>query len=265
MTAPTTARARQLWRGPADVPTDLGSRVVTLGVFDGVHLGHARLIDRALETGRALGLPTVLVTFDSHPARVVGLLRDTAALSTVERRAELVWDHGVDEVCVLPFTKAFARLEPAEFVAEVLVSRLHAAAVVVGDNFTFGHRGAGTVETLRRLGERHGFRAHGVDLLRAASDDMPLSSTYIRDCLRRGDLDGARRVLGRPHRVEGFLSADGELVVAEHTALPAPGQYAGRLTTGLPVDVRVTEEGHLALHPSRPQPGPAGLDLLAAR
>lgn len=268
MTAPTTTRTRRLWHGLADVPADLGPRVVTLGVFDGVHRGHARLIGQALATGRELGVPTVLVTFDPHPARVVGLPRDTAVLSSIERRAELAWEHGVAEVCVLPFTKAFARVGPAEFVAEVLVERLRAAAVVVGENFTFGHRGAGTLGTLRRLGGRHGFRVLGVDLLRGADGATPCSSTYIRDCLRRGDLDAAARALGRPHHLEGYLAANGELVVPKDTALPRPGRYAGRLGsggTGETVDVEVTVEGRVVLRLPRRGPGPAGLDLLAAR
>lgn len=221
-----------LWRGLADVPADWPACAVTIGVFDGIHRGHAHLIERT----RAQGLPTVLVTFDPHPARVLGLPRDTAALSTAERRAELAHDLGVDAVCVLPFTRALARVSPEDFVADVLVGTLHAVAVVVGANFTFGHRGAGTVDTLRALGPRHGFTTHGVDLLPVS--DGPCSSTHVRGCLRAGDVEGAATALGRPHRVDGVFVDVTTVVTPPGTALPAPGGYlAAADGTKVPVEV----------------------------
>lgn len=262
----------KLWRGLSEVPADLGPRVVTLGMFDGVHRGHARLIRRA----RAFGLPTVLVTFDPHPARVVGRPRDTATLSTVHRRARLAWQHGVDEVCVLPFTREFASLRPDEFIDEVLVRHLHAARVVVGSNFTFGYRGTGTVDTLRELGARGrigndgaagegGFEVDGVDLLRAEGD-IRCSSTYIRSCVRSGDLDAAARALGRPHHIEGLRTTGDELVIDEHTALPPAGRYAGVLSCGQGVDVDVTAAGRVLLRADGGMAfaGPVGVDLMTA-
>ncbi|GAA4865017.1 FAD synthetase family protein [Pseudonocardia benzenivorans] len=239
-----------VWRGLGEIPDGWGRCVVTLGVFDGVHRGHAHLIGSAVRLGRARRLPTVLVTFDPHPARVLGLPRDTAALSTVERRAELAHQLGVDAVCVVPFTPALARVEAGDFAAQVLVGALHADAVVVGSNFTFGHRGTGDVDALRRLGEEHGFSTHPVGLLHAVG--TPCSSTYIRGCLARGDVVAAARALGCPHRVDGVLFLAGEVVgaevvVAEGAAVPAPGRYVGRLTgtVGRPVDLEVTAAGRL--------------------
>lgn len=221
-----------LWRGLADVPPDWPACAVTIGVFDGIHRGHAYLIERTcLER-----LPTVLVTFDPHPARVLGLPRDTAALSTAARRAELAHELGVDAVCVLPFTPALARMSPEEFVADVLVDTLHAVTVVVGANFTFGHRGAGTVDTLRALGPRYGFTAHGVDLLPA--DTGTCSSTHVRGCLRAGDVEAAAAALGRPHRVDGMFTDAATIAVPPGTALPAPGAYTGAVDdTVLALDV----------------------------
>ncbi|MDQ0379756.1 cytidyltransferase [Amycolatopsis thermophila] len=251
-------RRTPVWRGT--VPGGLGPTVVTLGVFDGVHRGHARLIGEAVGIGRDRGLPTVLVTFDPHPARVVGPPRCTDALSTVERRAELAGELGVDAVCVLSFTRELAAMSPLDFVARILAGRLRAAAVVVGGNFTFGHRGAGTPDTLRRLGHNYGFTTHPVDLLPLAG--TPCSSTHIRSCLRSGDVDGAARALGRPHRVQGVLGARGQLSVEPGTAVPAPGLYRGRLTDGEDVVVEVTETGAVVVRAARPRTGPAAVDFL---
>ncbi|MET9226231.1 adenylyltransferase/cytidyltransferase family protein [Lentzea sp. NPDC003310] len=212
----TAVREGLVWRSPADVPGDWPGCVVTIGVFDGVHRGHAHLISAAREVAGTR--PVVLVTFDPHPARVLGLPRDTSALSTVDRRAELGHSLGVEAILVLPFTRSLAALSPAAFVSEVLVGALHAEAVVVGANFTFGHRGAGTVRTLRELG----LEAHGVDLVDGCS------STRVRELVRRGDVRAAAAVLGRPHRVEGVL-AGGVLAVPLGTALPPDGPYLGTL------------------------------------
>ena len=211
-----------LWHGVDDVPATFGPCVVTLGVFDGLHRGHRRLVEQARAVGRDRGLPVVLVTFDPHPARVLGLDRDTAALSTIGHRAELAAQAGVDAVCALRFTRELAAGTPAGFAGEVLVTGLRADAVVVGANFTFGAGGAGTVDTLHELGRAMGFTAHRVGLLQAV--DAPCSSTHIRRCLRAGDLAGAARALGRPHRVDGHRLGDAVLLDGD-TALPPTGRY----------------------------------------
>ncbi len=226
MTAATATRAR-LWHGLADVPAGFGPCAATIGVFDGVHRGHVRVIERAVAVGLQQGLPAVLVTFDPHPARVVGPPRDTAELSTPGRRAELAGEFGVDAVLVLPFTAELAGTCPDDFVRRVLVEALDARAVIVGSDFRFGARGAGDIGTLAELGRRHGFTADGVDLL--SPEGVRCSSTQVRACLATGDVAGAARVLGRPHRVEGRL-AGGVLAVPPGTAVPAPGRYPAVLT-----------------------------------
>lgn len=229
------------WRGLEAVPTGWGRSVVTVGVFDGVHLGHQRLISCAVDRGRERGLPTVLVTFDPHPAELIRPGSHPARLTSLRRRADLVAELGVDAFCVLPFTAELSRQEPAEFAHEVLVERLHAADVVVGRNFTFGHRAAGDVALLTTLGRRFGFGVQGLDLI--TDDSVTFSSTYIRACIAAGDVAAAAAALGRPHRVEGVVVhgdhrgrdlgfPTANIASAPYTALPADGVYAGRFTIG---------------------------------
>jgi len=218
------------------VPSGWGRSVVTVGVFDGVHRGHRQLIERAVERGRERGLRSVVVTFDPHPAELVRPGSHPAALTTLERRAELVADAGADAFCVIPFTGELARMAPAEFAHEMLVDRLHAAVVVVGTNFTFGYRAAGDIGTLRQLGERFGFAVEALELI--SDDGVTFSSTYIRSCIDAGDMEAAAAALGRLHRVDGVVVhgdkrgrelgfPTANVSVAVYTALPADGVYAG--------------------------------------
>jgi riboflavin kinase/FMN adenylyltransferase len=250
MTALQDAGITPIWRF-GDAPVRLGRCVVTIGVFDGVHQGHARLIGRAVDLARGAGLPAVLVTFDPHPALVVGPPRDVAVLTTVEQRADLAGALGIDAVCVLPFTRELARLAPLDFVEQVLVRGLNAESVVVGANFTFGHRARGDIGTLNRLGRQHGLRAESVALLQAG--DRPCSSTRIRELIRIGDLTGAAEALGRPHTVAGMLDAASSqsLATSFHTvagtALPPPGDYHCLLDDGAAAVANVDGSGHVTV------------------
>jgi riboflavin kinase/FMN adenylyltransferase len=211
---------------------------VTIGVFDGVHAGHQALVGRAVELASQKGVPSVLMTFDPHPSEVVRPGSHPAQLTTLRRRAELVEQLGVDVFCVLPFTVELSRMPADEFVHEVLVERLHAAAVVVGENFTFGHKAAGTVDLLRRLGQRFGFGTEGADLVTdTKAGGVTYSSTYIRACIDAGDVAAAAAALGRPHRLEGIVvRGDGRgkelgfptanLSMTRFAAVPADGVYA---------------------------------------
>jgi len=225
--------------------------VLTIGVFDGVHRGHQQIIGAAVARARAAGLPSVVLTFDPHPAEVVRPGSHPPVLTGLRRKAELLADLGVDVLCVQPFTVEFSRLPAEEFGSEVLVEHLHAAAVVVGENFRFGHRAAGDVALLRALGARFGFAAEAVPLVRGA--DTAYSSTYIRSCVAAGDVVGAAAALGREHRVEGVVVRGdlrgrtlgfptANLQTPPHTAVPADGVYAGWLVRGgqrLPAAVSV--------------------------
>jgi riboflavin kinase / FMN adenylyltransferase len=244
----------QRWRGLDAVPSGWGRSVITVGVFDGVHRGHQQLIAAAVAAGRARGLPTVLTTFDPHPAEVIRPGSHPARLTGLRRRADLVAELGVDAFLVLPFTPEFARRTPAEFAHEVLVEGLHAAVVLVGRNFTFGHRAAGDVATLTELGSRFGFAVQGVELTTDdARDHITFSSTYVRACIDAGDVEAAAAALGRPHRVEGVVVhgyrrgrqlgfPTANIASPPYTALPADGVYAGRFVIGdrrLPAAVSV--------------------------
>lgn len=226
------------WYGLDEVPGDWGRSVVTIGVFDGVHRGHQRIIARTAGTAASLELPMVVITFDPHPAEVIRPGSHPTLLCTPGRRAELLDGQGADAVLLLPFTLEFSRLGPEEFVHKVLVDRLHTAAVVVGENFTFGHRAAGDVALLAELGEKYDFTAEGLPLL--ADDGITVSSSDIRQKLAAGDVAGAAGYLGRMHRVEGVVVPGhrrgkalgfptANLETFPHTAIPADGVYAGWL------------------------------------
>lgn len=226
------------WRGVEQIPAGWGRCVLTIGVFDGVHRGHQALISQAVAEGDRLGLPTVVMTFDPHPAEVVRPGSHPAMLTTLRRRAELVDELGVDAFLVVPFTPALQTVPAEEFVHDMLVESLHVASVVVGENFHFGHRGAGTVALLRELGPRFGFTATGIGLV-TGDPQLTVTSTYVRACVAAGDVAAAAAALGRPHRVEGVV-VHGEgrggselgfptanLEVTAYAAVPADGIYAG--------------------------------------
>ncbi len=226
----------QRWRSLDAVPPGWGRCVLTIGVFDGVHRGHAEIIGRAVDLAAGRGVPSVLLTFVPHPSEVVRPGSHPPMLTTLVRRAELVEQLGVDVFCALPFTLEFSRLTPAEFVHEALVAHLHAAEVVIGENFRFGHRAAGDVATLSTLGQTFGFSVHGIPLLR--DDDTPISATFVRSCVQAGDVITAAHALGRPHRVDGIVERGDQrgrdlgfptvnLRTDEWAAVPADGVYAG--------------------------------------
>jgi riboflavin kinase/FMN adenylyltransferase len=230
----------QRWRGLEAVPPGWGRCVATIGVFDGVHRGHQQIIGRAVERARELHRPAVVITFDPHPAEVVRPGTHPTALTTPHHKAELVEALGADVLCLLPFTLEFSRMSPKEFAHAVLVERLHAATVVVGDNFRFGHGAAGGLDSLVTLGAEFGFAAEGVPLL--TENGTTISSTFVRACVDAGDVATAARALGRPHRVEGIVvrgDARGReigfptanLQTVPYAAVPADGVYAGHLIT----------------------------------
>ena len=226
------------WYGLAEVPSDWGRSVATIGAFDGVHRGHQRIVGRAVQIAREQNLPVVVITFDPHPDEVIRPGSHPPILTSTRRQAELLAELGADALLVLPFNVDFSQLTPDEFVRVVLSERLHAAAVVVGEDFRFGHKARGDVPLLAQLGEKYDFTAEGLPLL--VADGVTISSTYIRERLAEGDVTAAAVALGRPHRVEGvvvrghmrgrglgFPTANLETPV--YTATPADGVYAGWL------------------------------------
>jgi riboflavin kinase/FMN adenylyltransferase len=229
----------QIWRGVDDVPADLGRTVVSIGNFDGVHLGHAHVLRQARSTAARLGIATVVaVTFDPHPMAVLRPEHAPPTLSSIETRARLLEAAGVDAILVLAFDRQIASWSPAEFIDRILVETLHAGAVVVGANFRFGAKAAGEVANLVQAGATRDFDTVGVPL-----DGGPQvwSSTYVRQCLATGDVAGAAEALGRAFTVRGTV-VEGDkrgrelgfptanVPIPPVDAAPVDGVYAGWLT-----------------------------------
>ena len=229
----------QIWTALDAVPTDLGRTVVTIGNFDGVHLGHQHVLRQARETGDRLGIDTlVVVTFDPHPMAVLRPEHAPPTLTAMKTRLGLLEEAGADAVLVVPFSRDIAAWSPEEFIDRVVVDTLHAGAVVVGANFRFGAKAAGDVTALRDAGAERDFVVDGVAL-----DGGPQvwSSTYIRQCLATGDVSGAAEALGRPFAVTGaVIEGDkrgrelgfptANVPTPNDAAAPADGVYAGWLT-----------------------------------
>jgi riboflavin kinase / FMN adenylyltransferase len=228
-------------RGLDELPDPGTPSVVTIGVFDGVHVGHQAVFGRLMEVAGASGHRAVAVTFDRHPRETLTPGREPPLITTLERKLSLIAGQGVDATVVLAFDEAFSSGSAEWFVDDVLAERLRATAVVVGSNFTFGHMGAGTVDTLRRLGPAAGFSAESVPLVERKG--RTVSSSSIRAAVAEGDLAWPRLALGRRFAVDGrvvrgagrglglgFPTAN--LEIASKLLLPARGIYAGRALTG---------------------------------
>lgn len=232
----------QRWRGVESAPSGWGRCVVSIGMYDGVHRGHQTTIAGAVSKARTAGVPSVVLTFDPHPSEVVRPGSHPPVLTSNRYKAELLEAIGVDVMCVQPFTAEFSRLSPDEFVHALLVERLHAAAVVVGENFRYGHKAAGDVAALTTAGRRFGFSVEGAPLQGTA--DTTWSSTYVRSCVQAGDVKAAADALGREHRVEGVVVRGDQrgrelgyptanVEPLPWSAVPADGVYAGRVVRGL--------------------------------
>jgi len=213
--------------------------VVLIGVFDGVHKGHQVLLNRAKEI--ADGRSIIALTFDPHPTTVFAPDKAPTMLTTLADRVELLKIHNADQVAVMKFNEKFAAMSPEEFVETVLVGQLHASTVVVGKNFTYGHKAAGNVETLIKSGLAHNFT---VDVQELKADAEVISSSRIRALVTEGKVEQARELLSRPHRLDGVV-VHGEkrgreigyptanLGNIEGQTIPADGVYAGWLTVGI--------------------------------
>lgn len=193
----------RIHRGLASYPPDLRPCVTALGAFDGIHLGHARLISTAVERGRVVGLPAVVCTFDPDPACVLWPERAPVPIATLEDNLARMDGLGADAALIIPFTLDFSRMEAEAFVADVLAGTLGAREVVVGFNHTFGHDARGTAALLTELGPRHGFAARVLPPFRLRGQTV--SSSAIRDLLREGDAAHAAELLGHPYAITGAV------------------------------------------------------------
>ena len=187
--------------GADALPLDDVPSVVTVGFFDGVHLGHQAVIGRAVAEAQERGTRTVAITFDRHPREVLTPGSEPRLLTTVERKASLIADAGVDTLVVLSFDRDFSLITAESFVADVLVGGVHARHAVMGANFSFGFKALGTMQNLPELGAPFGLTAEAVPLVEV--DGKTVSSTSIRDALADGDLGWPLVALGRRFVLDG--------------------------------------------------------------
>ncbi|HYO86715.1 MAG TPA: bifunctional riboflavin kinase/FAD synthetase [Dermatophilaceae bacterium] len=190
------------WNALSEISPDFGPSVVTLGNFDGVHLGHQAVLSRLVRRAAELGVPSAAVTFEPHPLAVLFPDRAPPRISSDRQRMRLLEESGLDAILVMEFTRELASWTPEHFVREVFMKRLGARCVVVGEDTRFGTRNSGDVTTLRELGSRLGVE---VVVLSDLGGPVRWSSSLIRERLAVGDVAGAAGVLGRAHRVAGTV------------------------------------------------------------
>ena len=247
----------EVFRGHRNIGRRLRAPSVAIGNFDGVHRGHVALLDRARERAAALGGESAALTFDPHPAAVLAPHLAPRLITTLERRLELIAAAGIDVCVVEPFDRDLAALAPDEFARVVLAEAVGARSVVVGFDFTFGHRRSGTLAVLRELGATLGFE---VDVVEAFTiDGLVASSTRVRSFVAEGNMAGARLLLGRDFDVNGHvvrgagrgrqLGIPTANIAPDTPLLPSPGIYAVWL------DLVADEPGA----PARRLPGAASL------
>lgn len=229
-----------VFRDPQQVPAGFGPSVVAIGKFDGVHAGHRAVIRRLKQIADATGQRAVAVTFDRNPLAVLRPDRCPENVVTVDRKLELLGELDLDATLVLTFDAELAARSAEEFVTSILVKALGVSTVLVGEDFRFGHGGAGNPELLRELGPTHGFTVEVIDDVFLDGSARRVSSTWIRELLMDGDVATAARVLDRHVDVRGevvhglkrgrelgFPTAN--LSASVDSFVPADGVYAGWL------------------------------------
>lgn len=218
-----------------------GGAAITIGTFDGLHVGHRALIAEAIESASQLDCASCVLTWDRHPAATLRPDRVPPLLTSPERKIELLSDTGVDVLAVLPFDEELSKWPPERFITDVLVAGLGARAVVVGEGWRFGHKATGTTEMLATAGAGAGFVVDAAGLIEVGGE--PVSSSRVRKTVAAGDMAVVRTLLGRPYDVDavvvhgdgrgktlGFPTAN--LSVDDTLAQPPRGVYAGRARLG---------------------------------
>ena len=227
-----------LFNSLGEVPQDLAASAVTIGKFDGVHLGHQKLLQELIESASDLGVEPIVVTFDRHPDALLNPERSKLPLIGLDQKHQLLDSAGVFATLSLPFTQELANLSPREFVEQILVEKLKAKLVLVGEGFRFGSGGAGNAATLQELGAEFAFTVKIVGNL--TKDGQKVSSTRIRELLDEGNVADAAKLLGRTHTTVGVVEHGLKIgrTIGFPTAnmsresqgyLPLDGVYAGWL------------------------------------
>ena len=219
-------------------PGPFSRTVVTVGNFDGVHLGHRAILARVCQRARELGCQPVVLTFDPHPAKVLKPEANLRLLTTPAQKVELLTAAGLS-VVMLPFTREFAAIRAQDFVRDYLVERLRVREVVIGHDYCFGYKREGNIELLQKMGQALGFTVQVVWAVEV--DDAVVSSSLIRAMLQLGKVREAGRLLGRAYSVSGrvvpgkgrgarMLGVPTANLVTENDLLPACGIYAVRVS-----------------------------------
>jgi riboflavin kinase/FMN adenylyltransferase len=220
-----------------NITTRFTNSVITLGNFDGLHLGHQELIKMVIKRARETGAISLVVTFRPHPLKILAPEKCPPLISIYEEKISLFEKLGIDVLVKIPFTMDFSEMAPEDFVKDVLCGLLGAREIFVGYNYRFGRGRQGNVQTLKRLGEKLGFSVREVEQI--SIDGEVVSSSKIRRLLKDGDVEHASKLLGRTYAVTGLVvKGDGRgkslgfptaNIVPKHAIIPADGVYAARL------------------------------------
>ncbi len=183
------------------------SAVVTIGNFDGVHIGHQALLHEVVETADRLNGKAVAITFEPHPMRVLNPDGHPALITLFEQKSELIRAAGIDVLLAIPFTRQFAGIPARDFVADVLVKRIGMTAIVIGKDYAFGKNREGNIDRLKEWGAELGYCVHVVDWIQGPQNGgLRISSTKIRELIVDGDMDRANKLLGRHYQVRGEVA-----------------------------------------------------------
>lgn len=186
-----------------DIEEKFSNPILTIGNYDGIHLGHRRIIERVKEMTRAVSGTSVLMTFDPHPLHLLKPDKELAAITPPEEKERVIAETGIDLLFIVPFTSEFSQISPETFVSYILVERLGVKGVVIGYDFKFGREGIGDTSFLMGMGKRHGFSVEVVDAV--IMDGDKVGSNRIRKLVAEGEVARAARLLGRPYSMSGIV------------------------------------------------------------
>jgi len=212
----------------------LDASKVTIGNFDGVHRGHAEIFAHLKQKSMARGLPSVVVTFEPHPLKVLAPESAPAMITTFEQKAELIEKFGIDYLVVVPFTKEFSRMTASDFVLKILCNSLGMRHIIIGHDYAFGRGREGNFDTLAHLGALNGFTLE--DLPPIGDGGVVFSSSLVRSAVAEGDMAAASRILGRYYQISGTVVHGREIgqalgfptanIATDNELIPSDGVYA---------------------------------------
>jgi riboflavin kinase/FMN adenylyltransferase len=190
-----------------EIEKPIPNAIVTIGNFDGVHIGHQALMHTVIEKAHAVGGTAVAITFDPHPIRVLATNGHPPLITLTEQKTELIAKAGIDTLISIPFDREFAAIAPREFVADLLVGRIGMKALAIGRDYTFGRKREGNLKMLQQWAPELGYEVMVVDWIRPSDNRFQrISSTRIRELVMAGDMDGAKRLLGRNYQIRGVVA-----------------------------------------------------------